>query len=173
MLQAMQFDDFVWPHNPKTYTIRFSRGLTVRKQPFGTYTVEDQGVTARVMEGSGEFFGPGAYETFRQLASRYYRTKPGVLLHPLWQSSSVYFDRLELLEEPGEDHVRYAFRFVESPEEPTKSADAAQNAARLGAGQTLWALARQHGTSTQAILARNPQLATCNDAQPGEVVYLP
>lgn len=172
MLTAMQFESFVWPHNPKTYTIRFQRQTVIHKLPFSTYTVEDLGRTARVMEGKGEFFGKDAYKTFRKLASLFYKQMPGVLLHPLWQSANVYFDRLELLEEPRENYVRYAFRFVESPLPSTASAQQSVSQTVLGAGQTLWSVAQAHGMTAQTLLSRNPGLATCNDAQLGQAVML-
>ncbi len=173
MLKSMQFETFLWPHNPKTYSIRFERSLVVHKLPLGGYTVEDLGRGARILEGTGEFFGPDAYKTFGKLASLYYRRKPGLLIHPLWQSSKVYFDRLTLLQAPGENYVQYAFRFVEAPdsEQPKRSETPGQ--LTLSAGQTLWDVAQQYGLSTEALLRKNPQLRTCNDAQPGEAVYLP
>lgn len=173
MLTAMQFDTFVWPHNPRIYSIGFSRSTVIHKLPFGTYTVEDLGRGARIMEGEGEFYGKDAYATFRRLASLFYRQMPGVLLHPLWQSSSVYFDMLKLMEEPQENYLRYAFRFVEAP---TFSAVSAQQTApsslTLSAGDTLWSVAKQHGLTVQELLHRNPNYATCNDARTGEVVRL-
>ena len=173
MLNAMQFKTFVWPHNPKHYAIRFERSLVIHKLPLGEYTVEDLGRTARILEGSGEFYGEDAYETFKKLASLHYQKTPGLLIHPLWQSSSVCFERLSLLEEPRENYVQYAFRFVETNETVQQTQSEQPKRLILSAGQTLWDVCRQYGVSTEALLERNPQLTTCNDAETGEAVYLP
>ena len=173
MLNAMQFKTFVWPHNPRTYAIRFERSLAIHRLPFGEYSVEDLGRTARVLEGTGEFYGEDAYETFKKLASLHYQKTPGLLIHPLWQSSSVYFQRLDLLEEPRENYVRYAFRFVESNEAAENGESEQPKHLILSAGQSLWDVCRQYAVTTEALLARNPQLATVNDAEAGEEAYLP
>ncbi len=114
MLSAMQYKDFVWPHNPKTYSITYTHRVVQHKLPFGSYTLEDLGGCAREMEGEGEFYGPDAYDTFRRLACVFASANPGVLIHPLWQSTKVYFTQLRLLQEPREDYVAYAFHFVEA-----------------------------------------------------------
>ena len=172
MLTAMQYGSFVWPHNPKTYTIRFTRLLVQHALPFASYAIEDLGLGARVMEGEGEFFGANAYQTFGRLASLFYKQQPRQLLHPLWQSSNVYFQMLQLLEEPRADYVRYAFRFVEAPSGSARSVEAAADRVTLSAGQTLWDVAQQHGLTVEALLECNPALSTCNDARPGSEVRL-
>ena len=90
-LRPMQYKGFVWPHNPRTYTITYDRQVAVHKVPFGRYAMQDLGMTHRVMRGEGEFVGPEAYDTFRALASVFYEGGPGTLLHPVWQSAQVYF----------------------------------------------------------------------------------
>ena len=74
-LRPMQYKGFVWPHNPRTYTITYDRQVAVHKVPFGRYAMQDLGMTHRVMRGEGEFVGPEAYDTFRALASVF--TKAG------------------------------------------------------------------------------------------------
>ena len=172
MLTAMQFETFIWPHNPATYTLRYARNLVVHPLPYNTYSVEDLGTVPRVMEGVGEFFGKDAYHTFLELAALYDRQSPGVLLHPLWQSSCVYFDLLQAMQEPREDYIRYAFRFVEAAPNAQQRGLPEQTQFRVSAGQTLWDVAQQVGRSTAELLLRNPQLRTCNDLQAGEAVRL-
>ena len=112
-LTSMRYKDFVWPHNPRTYTIRYERQVAVHKVPFGRYAMQDLGMGRRIMEGEGEFWGPDAYDTFKELASVFYAGGPGTLVHPVWQSASAYLVRLELVQEPRPDYVRYAFTFWE------------------------------------------------------------
>ena len=64
-LRPMQYKGFVWPHNPRTYTITYDRQVAVHKVPFGRYAMQDLGMTHRVMRGEGEFVGPeGCTATF-------------------------------------------------------------------------------------------------------------
>ena len=47
-LRPMQYKGFVWPHNPRTYTITYDRQVAVHKVPFGRYAMQDLGMTHRV-----------------------------------------------------------------------------------------------------------------------------
>ena len=73
-LAAMRYKDYVWPHNPRTYTIDYERRMAAQKVPFGRYHLQDLGLTRRVMKGEGEFVGPTAYEEFKKLASVFYQS---------------------------------------------------------------------------------------------------
>ena len=90
-LTPMQYKSYVWPHNPRTYTIQYVRKVAVHKVPFGRYAMQDLGLGRRVMKGEGEFYGAGAYEEFKKLASVFYHSGPGTLIHPVWQSAKAYF----------------------------------------------------------------------------------
>ena len=113
-LAPMRYKDYVWPHNPETYTISFKRQVAVAKVPFGRYGMQDLGMSYRVMEGEGVFAGKGAYDEFKKLASVFCRGGPGLLIHPVWQASQAYFVLLELAQQPLENYVRYRFAFWES-----------------------------------------------------------
>lgn len=110
-LAPMRYKDYVWPHNPETYTISFKRQVAVAKVPFGRYGMQDLGMSCRVMEGEGVFAGKGAYDEFKKLASVFYQGGPGLLIHPVWQASQAYFVLLELAQQPLENYVRYRFVF--------------------------------------------------------------
>ena len=101
-LAPMRYKDYVWPHNPETYTISFKRQVAVAKVPFGRYGMQDLGMSYRVMEGEGVFAGKGAYDEFKKLASVFYQGGPGLLIHPVWQASQAYFVLLELAQQPLE-----------------------------------------------------------------------
>ena len=90
-LTPMQYKSYVWPHNPRTYRITYQRQVAVQKVPFGRYALQNLGMTRRVMEGEGEFFGSEAYDEFRKLASVFYQEGPGMLIHPVWQSATSIF----------------------------------------------------------------------------------
>ena len=90
-LTPMRYKDYIWPHNPATYSITYERQVAVHKVPFGRYCMQDLGLGCRIMRGQGEFSGKDAYGEFKRLASIFYSGGPGLLIHPLWQISNAYF----------------------------------------------------------------------------------
>lgn len=183
-LTAMRYKSYVWPYNPRTYIIDYERRMAVHKVPFGTYQLQDLGLTRRVMRGEGEFTGEGAYEEFKKLASVFYDKGPGALVHPVWQVSSAYFVDLRLKQEPRADYVRYAFTFWEAgPELPGTVTQARETAAEqetawdaqyhtVGQGETLWGIAQTYGVALSEVIARNPQLKNPNLIVAGERVRI-
>lgn len=182
----MQFRDYVWPHNPRTYTIEYRRVMAAHKVPFGRYTLQNLGLTRRVMEGEGEFAGAGAYDEFKKLASLFYQEGAGVLIHPVWQVAKAHFVELALTQEPRQDYVRYRFVFWEDfegydkslkPLQP-QSAEAGSTAATQNTaqyytvlrGDTLWRIANVHGLALSRLLELNPQIKNPNLIYPGEQV---
>ena len=113
LLTPMRYKNYIWPHNPATYSISYERQVAVHKVPFGRYCMQDLGMSCRVIRGQGEFAGEDAYEEFKRLASAFYEDGPGLLIHPLWQISNAYFTALKLEQEPLPDYVRYSFEFRE------------------------------------------------------------
>ena len=187
-LMAMRYKTFVWPHNPRVYTIDYERNVAVHKVPEGRYFLQDLGMTRRGMKGEGEFVGHGAYSQFKALATVFYDSGPGLLVHPLWQSASVYFVDLKLQQEPRPDYVRYSFTFWEAYENYSEalkqdSGTAGGESAGQGGtsgkepairyhtvvwGDNLWTLARTYGTTVQQIVAWNPGIKNPNLIYPGQ-----
>ena len=193
-LTPMQYKTYVWPHNPRTYTIRYTRQVAVQKVPFGRYAMQDLGLTKRIMEGEGEFFGPDAYEQFKKLAVVFYQDGPGRLIHPVWQSAEAYFVGLALAQEPKKDYVRYTFTFWEtcsrhstglvpagtwtrppsgggtiSPQAPTRpQPSAAAQYHVVQAGETMWSIAQRWGLAWAGLLELNPQVKNPNIIMPGQ-----
>ena len=166
----MRFGTFVWPNNPRTYTLSCKRQTAVHKVPMGGFVVQDLGRTATVMQGEGEFFGTRAYETFQELLAVFRAGGAKMLVHPLWQAERAYFTELQLTQEPRDDYAAYRFTFCEAPGVSTSGAAAAdmtweaagKRYCELGTGQTLWTLSAAYGLSMQTLLRLNPQIAKPN-----------
>ena len=113
MLSAMQYRDFVWPNNPRVFTVEYRRTLHSYKLPFSGYVVQDLGLTNKIIRGEGEFTGPDAYDNFRRLAALFEDSRGGRLIHPVWPDMEAYFAKLSLRQEPREDYISYSFEFWE------------------------------------------------------------
>ena len=181
-LTPMRFKNYVWPHNPRVYSMDYERKMAVSKLPFGRYVLQDLGQTNRIMAGEGEFVGEGAYEQFGKLANAFYDPGPGRLIHPVWQMASAHFVSLRLEQEPRSDYVRYSFVFWEDGEEQGKakkvSAGEVQSGEKQTAsryhtvvrGDTLWAVAKAYGISLEGLLKLNPGIRNPNLIRVGEKV---
>ncbi len=185
-LAPMRYKNFVWPHNPYTYSIDYERRVAAHPMPGGDCQLESLGQGYRVMRGEGVFVGPEAYRTFQALASIYYENTPGMLVHPVWQAAKVWFVELALAQEPRADYVRYRFTFWECPPpsqeglkevpSPQTGTGGAETRAQSGTaayhivvkGDTLWDLARQYGLALSRLIALNPQIKNPNLIRVGE-----
>lgn len=182
-LAPMRFKSFVWPHNPKTYTIDYERRMAKHDPPGRQRRLEVLGMGHRVMRGEGEFVGEGAYDTFKELACLFYEDTPGMLVHPVWQAVEVYFVELTLAQEPRANYVRYSFEFWECGEEKRaiglKALSTAQEEQKqetetlyhtVVQGENLWAIGERYGVSVESILNWNPLLKQPNLIQAGQKV---
>ena len=141
----------------------------------------------RVMKGSGEFVGPGAYEEFQRLACLFYEGGTGLLVHPLWQAADAYFVALRLEQTPRPDYVRYSFEFWEEVwrykavadkvVEPalSLSGETARTSAqpeyhRVVKGENLWELSKRYGVGLRELIALNPQIKNPNLIYAGQEV---
>lgn len=169
-LTPMRYKTYVWPHNPRVYTIDYERVMAENKVPYGLYHLQDLGRTRRIMRGEGEFVGPDAYAQFGALANVFYHPGAGELVHPLWQTAKAHFVELSLKQEPRPDYVSYTFTFWEDLEYyntglGTEREVAVQNGQSVGVstykvvkGDTLWAIAKKYGTTLEQLLKLNPQI---------------
>lgn len=183
-LSPMRYKDYVWPHNPRVYTIDYERQVAVDKVPFGLYRLQDLGRTRRVMRGEGEFVGGDAYAQFGALANVFYKEGAGPLIHPLWQAANAYFVELTLRQEPKPDHVSYSFTFWEeldgcdtalkleqAREEPQAEPDSGV-VHKVVKGDTLWAIGKRYGVTVEQILRLNPEIKNPNLIRVGQEVVV-
>ena len=191
ILSPMRFKNFVWPHNPRVYSITYERKIAVHKIPFGRHHLQSLGQTRRVLRGEGEFVGEGAYDTFKKLATVFYEETPGVLAHPVWMTTTAWFAGLELRQEPRRDYVAYSFEFwevegnagqpelavrpLQSQEEGGGQAGAESQAGAwhtVERGDTLWELARRYGVKLERLVELNPGIRNPNLIYPGQKVRI-
>ena len=189
-LTPMRYKDYIWPHNPATYSITYERQVAVHKVPFGRHCMQDLGMGCRIMRGQGEFAGDGAYDEFKRLATVFYGGGPGLLIHPLWQISNAYFTGLKLEQEPLPDYVRYSFEFRERydgySEElaavsggaalagmETRSSGGQDNVCTVISGDTLWGIAQRYDVALEKLLRANPGIKNPNLIRVGDRVVIP
>lgn len=191
ILAPMRFKSFVWPHNPRVYSIAFERKLAVHKIPFGLHHLQSLGQTRRVLRGEGEFVGERAYSLFKELATVFYEETPGVLVHPVWMTTTAWFAALELRQAPRRDYVAYSFEFweveggagtptlstrpleqpgTEGGGAPAAGADAQYHV--VVRGDTLWEIARRYGVALERVVELNPSIRNPNLIYPGQKVRL-
>ena len=186
----MRFKSCVWPHNPRVYSITLERKIAVHKIPFGRHYLQSLGQTRRVMKGEGEFVGEGAYDTFRALGTLFYEETPGTLVHPLWMTTTAWFARLELRQEPRRDYVAYSFEFWEVMSDGNTTAltavavNSGGTAADGGAaasqgewytvvkGDTLWGLSLRYGVPLSRLIELNPEIRNPNLIYVGQRVRI-
>ena len=185
-LAAMRYKDYVWPHNPRVYTITYERNVAVHKVPFGRYQLQDLGMTRRVMRGEGAFVGEDAYDEFKKLVTVFYEDGSGLLVHPVWQSASAYFVDLSLAQEPTPNYVAYTFTFwedytgqsdglVESESSSSESGESAtvssgESYHTVSSGETLWGIANTYGVSLTDLIEMNPEIKNPNLIYAGQKV---
>ena len=188
-LTPMRYKDYIWPHNPATYSITYERQVAVHKVPFGRHCMQDLGMGCRIMRGQGEFAGEGAYDEFKRLATVFYDGGPGLLIHPLWQISNAYFTGLKLEQEPLPDYVRYSFEFRERYDGYSEELAAVSGAALAGteartsggqenvctvvSGDTLWGIAQRYDVALEKLLRANPGIKNPNLVRVGDRVVIP
>lgn len=189
MLSPMRYKNYIWPHNPRVYSIDYGKTLVAHKIPYGLYRLQNLGRTNRIMAGEGEFVGEDAYSQFGMLANVFYEDNPGLLVHPLWQVSNAYFVSLRLEQEPRPDYVRYSFVFWEDYSQTgdlvlrvtgstggteggaqSTAASSAPQYHRVVKGDTLWALAKTYGLTLSELIALNPQIKNPNLIYVGDEV---
>ena len=192
-LTAMRFKNYVWPHNPKVYSISYERHMQAVPVPGGQDFVACSGMGRRVMRGQGEFAGKGAYGEFKRLAAVFYEPTAGTLVHPVWQAAQAYFAELKLEQEPRADYVRYSFAFWEDlyPYESSLAATETMKetgavavggsgggSAAVGGGQSytvvkgdsMSGIAKRFGMSLEQLVAKNPQVKNIHLIYVGQVL---
>lgn len=187
LLTPMRYKEYVWPHNPRVYSIDYERIMAVNKVPFGLYYLQDLGRTRRVMKGEGEFIGEDAYTQFGQLANVFYSGGPGQLIPPCgrpptpilspcgWSRNlcgTMYATPLNFGRRPTITAARCA-PGLPRPAKVLGSDQAAQAIPiyyQVVKGDTLWSIAMRYGMALSDLIALNPQIKNPNLIHIGDEV---
>lgn len=189
-LSNMRYKTFVWPHNPRVYSIQLERKMAVNKIPFGRHKLQSLGQTRRIMRGEGEFVGENAYKQFKELGSLFYQETPGTLVHPLWDTTTAWFVDLKLEQEPRADYVKYSFEFwddfsnvsgelkvIEAEKQGESSTEETKEKVVSGEmwhtvikGECLWGIAVDYGVTLKKLIELNPQIKNPNLIYVGQKV---
>ena len=111
----MQFGTFTWPNDPEIFRMKFTRKVTVAAGGNGLWTVSNVARLGRTFECEGVFYGSGAYNSVRALATLHIAGNPATLRHPQWDPVSALLSEMEVTEGPGENLLRYKLTFIELP----------------------------------------------------------
>ena len=114
-MTALQFGTFTWPNNPETFRIVYARDLDIEGDDEGRWSVTNHGRLGRVFLCEGVFHGSTAYSSSIALSNLFLTGGTGTLKHPCWASVTALMTDLEIIEEPGENLVRYKIKFLEMP----------------------------------------------------------
>lgn len=187
-LSPLKYKNYTWPVNPRTYSLRFEKNTAVHHYPYTNINeVDDTGMKPREVSGEGEFIGEGAYEEFQKLASVFYNSGPGPLIHSIWQIQQAIFNRLEVTQEPTPNYVKYNFGFIEhfpevkvqekkqvtsSNTTPKPQQNIKAKAHTVKKGDTMWAIAKRNKMNLKDLIAKNPQIKNPNLIYPGQKINL-
>lgn len=112
-MDYLSYKTFVWPRNPHTYVEKTSRDPYYHTENGITY-FDGMSELKRTITGEGTFYGPNAYNQFKQLQRLIEEKSAGNLEHPIWGIRYCYFTGLELTQEPKENVVNYRFTFTQA-----------------------------------------------------------
>lgn len=107
----LQFKDFIWPVNPRSWSEEAVREALYEKNSRDEQVFQGLGPLKRVIVGNGVFFGEDAHLQYSRLAALLEQAEPGMLNHPVWGERSVFFTGLQMTQEPRENYVSYRCEF--------------------------------------------------------------
>lgn len=114
LLQSMRYKSFKWPNNPSQCKYNVTKSYAKHKYAeLAGVEVEDMDSDAIVITGEGEFFGPNAYNTWKELLAVFNEHGAGEFYHPIYSDvKKALMTQLEMTVEPRQDYVAYTFEFV-------------------------------------------------------------
>ena len=166
----MQFKDYVFTYNPSKFEIINERRLTQYISPLVCDVVQDLGHRARIVKGSGEFFGTDCMEQFMKLYSLYRKSGSGKLILPTGTTFFAYFKELEIVGEAGPLSIKYSFTFLEDTLKHEETRTSSTLVHKVAQGETAWHIASLYKIDINTLLALNPSMISPNSIKTGDVI---
>ena len=119
-LESMRYKGFTWKYNPSRCTYTCEKSIIKHKYPeLAGVELEDMDSDGAVITGSGEFFGPDAYNQWTLLLSIFKAHGHGDFYHPIFRDvNKAVLKKLEASLEPRENYVAYNFEFWQHVDTP-------------------------------------------------------
>lgn len=113
-LSKIKYKKFTFPNNPETTSFKCDRSYIKHKYPnFAGNELEDFGVNAIVITGSGYFFGKNAYSDFNKLYKEFKKKGVGSFRHPIYTGvTRGLMTSLESTVSPELNAIKYSFEIV-------------------------------------------------------------
>lgn len=117
-LNKIKYKDFTFPNNPETTGFKCDRSYIKHKYPnLAGNELEDFGINAIVITGSGYFFGDKAYDSFHKLYQEFKKDGVGGFSHPIFtEVTRGLMVSLESSVEPQSNAIKYTFEVIADTE---------------------------------------------------------
>ena len=114
VLNKIKYKDYTFPYNPATTGSKCDRAYVKHKYPdLAGNELEDFGVNAMVITGSGCFFGDDAYDEFNKLYKEFQKNGVGAFYHPIYKSiTRGLMVSLESTVESNVNAIKYSFEVI-------------------------------------------------------------
>lgn len=114
-LKPMRYKNYVWSNNPSTCSYTCDKNIIKHKYPeLDAVELEDLDPDGIVLTGTGEFFGPDAYNQWNELLAVFRKHGPGEFFHPIYTDiKKASIKRLQSNIEPRANYIQYSFEIWE------------------------------------------------------------
>ena len=111
-MDKLSYKTFTWPQNPTTYREKAVREPQYITDVNGVVCFTGLGDKKVEITAEGVFFGPQAFQSYKNLAALMEEVSYGTLTHPVWGARYVYLTALDMTQEPRENYVTYRAVFT-------------------------------------------------------------
>ncbi|MBP0979378.1 MAG: LysM peptidoglycan-binding domain-containing protein [Oscillospiraceae bacterium] len=160
----MTFKSFVWPNDPSNLNI------TLLKK---NKTDVDNLKILKIIEGSGNFFGPDCHKYFSKLSEIFNDPSPGKLLIPGFNPINAFFSELSITSAPSPEQISYRFKFSENILKSNKT-QKTNNIAYyyIKQNESLWEVSEKFDIPIETLLKKNPSISNPYDIKPEQKILI-
>ena len=164
----MGYKNFSWPRLPDTLAVDGKEYTAVLQQAEGGSVVQELGMRAGSVTGSGSFVGEQAATDWTALCAVFQQGGPGALYLPGSVPLTAVFTQLQLTGVPRNDRVIYRFAFAVTGQLKRVRTYTVQ------AGDCLWSAAAACGVSADVLRGANiGRIRWANELTPGMELSVP